>query len=50
VKNFAWQPGGGVDIAVTRVIALRLQGDLRLIQSGGTIKEFRFASGVVFRK
>jgi hypothetical protein len=50
VSNFAWQPGGGVDVALRHTIAVRLQGDLRLIQSGGTIKEFRFASGIVFRK
>jgi hypothetical protein len=50
MNNFAWQPGGGIDVALSRTIAVRLQGDLRLIQSGGTIKELRFASGIVFRK
>jgi opacity protein-like surface antigen len=50
VNDFAWQPGAGVDITVTRSVAIRLQGDFRLIQTGGTIEEFRAAAGVVVRK
>ena len=46
---FAVQPGGGVDIAVRRNVAIRLQGDYRALRDEGeTFGEFRFAAGVVF--
>jgi len=55
VTEFAWQPGGGVDIRVSERVAVRLQADYRFIPvSNATspndeIKQFRFASGVVLR-
>ena len=46
---FAWQPGGGVDIAMGRGVALRVQGDYRSITSDGeTTGQVRFAAGVAF--
>jgi opacity protein-like surface antigen len=46
---FAMQIGGGVDIAATRKVAVRIQGDYRgLRANGGTGNEFRFATGVVY--
>jgi len=46
---FAFQPGGGVDIAMGRRVALRVQGDYRSISSDGdTSGEVRFAVGVAF--
>lgn len=56
VKEFAWQPGGGVDIRVSEHVAVRVQADWRFIPIANAtppndeVKEFRFASGVVFRK
>ena len=48
---FSWQPGGGVDFGLSRSVAIRLQGDLRLTQpGGGTLKYLRMAGSVVFRK
>jgi hypothetical protein len=45
---FAWQPGGGFDLAVSHFAAVRFQGDLRLIQpGGGTLKQFRASAGLV---
>lgn len=47
---FAIQPGGGVDIAVSPNVGIRLQGDYRAIRDEGeTSNEFRFAVGVLFR-
>lgn len=46
---FAIQPGGGVDIGVGPRVAIRLQGDYRLLRDEGeTFSEFRFAVGAVF--
>lgn len=46
---FAMQIGGGVDIAATRNLAVRIQGDYRgLRANGGTGNEFRFATGLVY--
>ena len=50
VHNFSWQPGGGIDIALTRALGLRLQGDYRLIWVGGILKQFRVTTGIVFRR
>ena len=55
LKEFAWQPGGGVDIRVTDHLQFRLQADWRFIPiaeatpPNDEIKQFRFASGVVLR-
>jgi len=49
VSGFAFQPGAGVDIALGRRTALRVQGDYRAISDDGdTSSEFRFAVGVAF--
>jgi opacity protein-like surface antigen len=46
---FAFQPGAGVDIALTEKVGVRVQGDYRAIRDEGqTTSEFRFAVGVVF--
>jgi opacity protein-like surface antigen len=46
---FAVQPGGGVDISLSKAVAVRLQGDYRLLRdSGENFSEFRVAAGVVF--
>ncbi len=46
---FAMQIGGGVDIAATRNVAVRIQGDYRgLRANGSTGNEFRFATGIVY--
>ena len=47
--SFAWQAGGGLDVGLTRLTSVRVQGDFRFIQpGGGTMKEFRAAVGLVF--
>ena len=45
--DFAWQPGGGVDFAVTDRFAVRVQGDYRIINSEESVNEFRFSVGGV---
>ena len=51
---FTVQPGGGVDVAIARRTAIRLQADYRAIfprdEGEGTevVHEFRFGAGVVF--
>lgn len=47
---FALQPGGGVDVALGRTSALRLQGDYHVMwrkYSGGTSRSVRLAVGLV---
>jgi hypothetical protein len=47
VTDFALQPGGGVDVRVTRQLAIRAQGDYRWIRlDGGHSNEYRFAFGL----
>jgi len=47
--GFAFQPGGGVDVAITQRVGVRVQGDYRAAhQEGVTINEARFGIGVVF--
>lgn len=47
---FATQIGGGVDVGVSRKVALRLQGDYRALRaSGGYGNEFRLATGIVYK-
>jgi len=49
-NGFALQPGGGVDLALSRRVGLRLQSDYRYIRvEEENLHEFRFATGVVFR-
>ena len=61
--NLAIQPGGGVDVDVRDNVAVRFQGDYRMVmhgnpadsnaslvvEDGADWNEFRFAVGVVFR-
>ena len=51
--DFALQPGGGVDVALSDVVALRFGVDLRVLFdkpfSGDSHNQFRFTTGVVFR-
>jgi opacity protein-like surface antigen len=50
--HFAYQPGGGVDIAIASRWAARLQGDYRALRDTGTASTFnqgRFLAGVVYR-
>jgi hypothetical protein len=35
VTDFAYQPGGGVDLNSTRRIGVRVEGDYRIIRAGG---------------
>ena len=45
--DFAFQPGGGIDIRVTDRLAVRAQGDFRIIKGDGdTTNQFRVAFGV----
>jgi opacity protein-like surface antigen len=47
-NDLALQPGGGVDIAVTRSLAVRVGGDLGMVRSQGLwFNEFRFKAGLV---
>ncbi len=47
--GFAIQPGAGVDVFVAPNIAVRIQGDYRLVRSGGAnSSEFRIAGGVAY--
>jgi opacity protein-like surface antigen len=48
--DLAFQPGGGIDVAVTRRWGVRFEGDFRAIRESGTmIKQERFVAGFVFR-
>jgi hypothetical protein len=50
VQGFAFQPGGGVDVALKQRMRLRFHGDYRVARLvGESTSEFRFAVGVVFR-
>jgi len=46
--GFAFQPGGGLDIALHRRVAIRVQGDFRMgFEEGVMFKEARFTTGIV---
>jgi hypothetical protein len=46
---YSVQPGGGVDIAVSPNVRVRIQGDYRYNRRDGLgFNQFRFASGVVY--
>ena len=50
--HFAYQPGGGVDVAMASRWAARLQGDYRGLRDMGassTLNQGRFLAGVVYR-
>ena len=61
--NFAIMPGGGIDVDVTETLAVRFQGDYRLVffgdpadsnaslvsADGADYSEFRFNIGIVFK-
>lgn len=50
--DFAFQPGGGVDIVLTQAlpVVVRVGGDFRGIRSNGnTSKEGRFIAGLAYR-
>jgi len=50
-SKFMIQPGGGADIQLTDVVAVRLQIDYIIrIVDGGTERAFRFAPGIVISK
>jgi opacity protein-like surface antigen len=51
--DLAYQPGGGVDIAITPRWAARFQGDYRAVRDTGmgtTFNQGRFLAGVVYRR
>jgi len=49
--GFTYQPGGGVDVRVTRNAAVRVQGDYRIIRtSGRNNKESRVLVGIVLSR
>jgi opacity protein-like surface antigen len=46
--GFAFQPGAGLDVALHKRVAVRMQGDFRLAhEEGVTFKEARVAVGIV---
>jgi hypothetical protein len=48
-SDFAYQPGGGVDLDVSGRLGVRIEGDYRIIRSEGTnSKESRFTIAAVF--
>ena len=48
--NFAFQPGGGMDVTLAPKWAVRVQGDFRAVRvSGATTKQERVAAGIVFK-
>ena len=52
-SRFAWQTGGGLDLALSRRLAVRLQTDWRFIPvppppAAATFKQWRLAAGIVF--
>jgi len=51
VSDFAWQPGGGLDIRVNAMLNIRSQMDLRIIRPGDgdgaqTFRDLRLSFGV----
>jgi outer membrane protein with beta-barrel domain len=49
VRDFAYQPGGGVDFNLTPAFGVRLEGDYRIVRAGGSnSKEPRFVAEAVF--
>src|SRR5262245_14085441 len=49
--GFTYQPGGGVDVRAAPNVAVRLQGDYRIIRtSGHNNKESRFLVGIVLSR
>ena len=47
--GFTYQPGGGVDVRVAPRIAIRLEGDYRVIRTTGhNNKESRVLAGAVY--
>lgn len=49
--DFAIQPGAGVDVGLAPNLALRLQGDYRMVRSDGdTLNHFRFVIGITFHQ
>lgn len=51
VSYFCWRPGAGVDIRATRVVALRMGADFRLIPTEfSTLRQLRLAAGIEFTK
>jgi len=46
---FAFLPGAGVDIPVTRRVAVRVAGHFEWLHSGGSAQAFRLDIGVAFR-
>jgi hypothetical protein len=50
LSHFMWQPGGGVDIALNRTIALRLEGDVRQsFTDGAGADRWLVVTGVTIR-
>ena len=51
--DFVFQPGGGIDIALSDRVALRLGGDVRILAdnpfAGDAAHQFRFTTGITFR-
>ena len=51
--DFALQPGGGVDIVLSDLVAVRVGFDARIlfdkVLSGDTSNQFRFTTGITFR-
>ncbi|MGH2400158.1 MAG: outer membrane beta-barrel protein [bacterium] len=48
--GFTYQPGGGMDVAVTPVVGIRLQADYRIIRTQGRHnKQTRVLGGLVWR-
>jgi hypothetical protein len=48
VNDFAYQPGGGVDLNMSGRVGLRVEGDYRIIRAGGAnSKESRFILAAV---
>ena len=48
VRDFAYQPGGGVDLRVRSNMGVQLEGDYRIIRShGSNSKEPRFVTAIV---
>jgi len=46
---YSVQPGGGVDVALTKNARIRLQGDYRYNRRDGVgFYQFRFATGMVY--
>jgi opacity protein-like surface antigen len=49
VRDFAYQPGAGVDFNVTPKVGIRLEGDYRIVRAeGSNSKEPRFVAAAVF--